>query len=173
MEIWKTIKGFENYEVSNYGNVRSLERTITSKKWGYQKIKGRVLKKNISGRYETVILSSNNKIKSFLVHRLVCIAFVDNKQEKPEVNHIDGNKMNNNYLNLEWCTSKENKIHSVKNNLHKSGELVYNSKLTNIQAFEIRNLKGIISQRKLSIKYNVSQKTIWEIQNNKSYLKND
>lgn len=105
-EIWKDIAGYEGlYQVSNLGRVKSLERV------GYQGriVKERILKfgKNGSGYY-VVNLCKNANRKTFQIHRLVAKLFIDNKQEKPQINHKDENKTNNVVSNLEWVTAKEN-----------------------------------------------------------------
>lgn len=97
-ELWKAISGYEGlYEVSNLGNVRSLFR--------YKK----VLKPwDIGTGYLMVSLSKDKSRRTFFVHRLVASAFIENPENKPQVNHLDENRANNNVSNLEWCTCKEN-----------------------------------------------------------------
>lgn len=126
-EIWKPVKGYEQlYEVSNLGNVKSLKKswsTYNYKSKNYYKIttEERILKPSISHcGYKQINLSKNNKAKEKLVHRLVAEAFIENKDNKKCVNHIDGNKQNNRVDNLEWCTHKENSKHSWNNGLQKS-----------------------------------------------------
>lgn len=123
MEIWKQIKGYEElYEVSNLGNVRSKDKTIIQDAKNNSKsthlYKGKTLKPMLQNNgYYTVTLCYNQKYKIVGVHRLVAQAFIPNPDNKPQVNHIDGNKMNNCVDNLEYCTAKENMQHAFKNNL--------------------------------------------------------
>lgn len=92
--------------------------------------------------YKVVALYKNNKSTAKTVHRLVALAFIPNPENKPCVNHIDGNKQNNNIENLEWVTYSENTIHSFQNGLQISlkGEDVATSKFTNDQVHEICKL---------------------------------
>lgn len=102
MEQWKDIPGYERlYQVSTKGNVRS-----------YHKAGNRILKQHISKGYCYATLIDDNRRKMVLVHRLVAQAFIENTENKPDVNHKDGNKTNNNVENLEWVTKSENSIHS-------------------------------------------------------------
>lgn len=112
-EIWKKVKEFPEYEVSNTGKVRSWK---TVSKYGAPCMLKPGTDKN---GYLYVVLRKNGKANNMLVHRLVAIAFIDNKNNKPVVNHIDGNKKNNCVNNLEWCTVKENNIHAWKTGLQK------------------------------------------------------
>lgn len=98
-EIWKDIVGYEGlYQVSNLGNVRSVKRKVKLLRHGQDKERG----------YKNVILYRNGTRKMWLVHRLVAIAFVNNPENKPQIDHIDGNPSNNVVTNLRWCTVKEN-----------------------------------------------------------------
>lgn len=109
-EIWKDIKDYEGlYQVSNFGNVKSLPRKTNN-----QYNKGIIMKQMIYRGYSKVQLNKNGKIKWFAVHRLVAQAFLPNLDNKPQVNHIDGNKLNNNLSNLEWVTGSENQLHSYR-----------------------------------------------------------
>lgn len=96
-EAWKDVNGFEKYEVSTLGNVRN-------------KNTGRILKLNNRGGYLAIGLQ-NIKRKTCLVHRLVAYAFIENHENKPQVNHKDKNGLNNKVENLEWNTNEENSIH--------------------------------------------------------------
>ena len=110
-EQWKPIKDFENYEVSNMGNVRSLNYRYTR---AAKKLR---LRKQRDG-YLYVKLYKNGKQYNKNVHRLVTTTFIPNPQGKKEVNHIDGDKTNNRVSNLEWVTAKENQQHAWESGLH-------------------------------------------------------
>ena len=98
MEIFKLIPSTVNCFASNYGNIKGVT--------------GKVLKQVDTGKgYMAVTLCFNGIPKRHYVHRLVAATFLDNKENKPEVNHIDGVRHNNNLINLEWVTRSENHFH--------------------------------------------------------------
>lgn len=107
------------------GEVKSLQRFIrTNKEYhsiGYYR-KEKVLKKSIRANYYAVKLYKNSKGTNMPIHRLVAIAFIKNIENKKCINHKDGNKLNNNVENLEWCTHSENTIHSFNKGLQKITE---------------------------------------------------
>lgn len=106
LEHWRDIKGYVGlYEISDKGRVASFSRKYAHKETI-------ILVPNISDRgYALVTLCKNGKTKHFQVHRLVAEAFIDNPKNKPQVNHIDGNPLNNCKENLEWATAQENIRH--------------------------------------------------------------
>ena len=96
--------------ISNYGNIKSLNYHRTGKE--------QLLKQNINGRgYKYVNISNKNRYVNLLIHREVAKAFLMNNSNYTDINHKDGNKLNNNVDNLEWCTRSENILHAYKNNL--------------------------------------------------------
>jgi hypothetical protein len=117
MEVWKDIPGYEGkYQISNKGRVKSLPRNDKFCKRPTEII----MKVFICGSgYEEVILSIKRKRKPKLIHRMVAEAFVPKQPGKEEVNHKDGNKLNNDYTNLEWVTPSENIKHSYDELEHK------------------------------------------------------
>lgn len=120
-EIWKDIEGYEGlYQVSNLGRVRSLGRKFPRKNntIGFRKPKIKKLcetskRKTKQGYLCTRLLDKNNNSKCEYVHILVANAFIPNPQNKPTVNHKDGNKHNNYIENLEWSTYSENNKHAI------------------------------------------------------------
>jgi hypothetical protein len=99
-EKWILIENFENYAISNFGRVKNVKNEKILKQY-----------KNSYG-YMQLQLSKNGKVRTFRVHKLVAMGFIENTYGKPYINHIDGNKTNNIVYNLEWCTSKENDNHA-------------------------------------------------------------
>jgi hypothetical protein len=107
----------EMYEISNLGNIRSLDRVVYTKNGRTQRYKGKQIKKNRnSSGYHTFAICVNGKAYTESIHRAVMITFSGLKPGM-DVNHIDGDKENNNLSNLEWVTRKENIEHAFKNGL--------------------------------------------------------
>jgi hypothetical protein len=147
-EKWKPITNFENlYEISNFGRVKSLERITYASNGKIYKFKEKILnpKPNNKG-YLHVQLILNKKRYYNSVHKLVANAFILNPYNKPQINHIDGNKINNHFLNLEWVTSSENTKHAYILNLNKG-----NGK-TIIQIFKNKKIEEFKSIRDASMK---------------------
>ena len=117
-EIWKDVVGYEGlYQVSNLGNIKSLNRICRQKNRKYcLKEKNIKLNYNETG-YTYVKLSKNKKQRTLLVHRLVAQAFIPNPENKPTINHKNGKHDCNIVDNLEWATYLENNVHAYKNGL--------------------------------------------------------
>ena len=114
-EVWKTYPEFDFIEVSNLGNVRTKDRTVTRRNGRKQFVKGRVLKRrrNRYG-YMQVSFGVNGKKYYRTVHRMVLTTFCPNLNNYPEVNHIDCDRTNNRLDNLEWCTPQYNTAYREK-----------------------------------------------------------
>lgn len=109
--MWKDIKGYEGlYQISSEGTVRRFYKS----KGGYY----HYLKNRENGKYYTVCLSKDHTKKTFNVHRLVAEAYIERPEGATEVNHIDGNKHNNDVSNLEWVTARQNQLHSTEKLSH-------------------------------------------------------
>jgi hypothetical protein len=124
-EIWKDIPGWEGYyQASNLGRIRSLDRIVTHSLGGDKMLKSMIMKQRLfkCGYYYVGLQKEGKTQKMCRVHRLIAKAFHPNPQNKPEVNHDDGNKLNNCEWNLEWATRKENAIHSHATGLQKPSE---------------------------------------------------
>ena len=139
MEEWKKIDDYENYEISSFGQVRSLN---------YNKVKILICSEDTDG-YLRIGLYKNSKGKTFRIHRLVATAFIPNPENKSQVNHIDGNKQNNRLENLEWNTAIENIIHAYKTGLKKDNKpvLQYDMNMNFIKEFS----SGLEAGRELKL----------------------
>jgi hypothetical protein len=120
-EEWRDIKGYEGrYQVSNLGEIKSL-------KYAQMDLQ-RILKPHITARgYYSICLCNNGTSEVTTVHRVVAKTFIDNPLNLPQVNHKDGNKLNNRVDNLEWVTARQNTEHAWKNELKKGGKYLYNT----------------------------------------------
>ena len=132
-EIWKNINGFiGKYQISNTGKVKSIDRIDANGRFR----NGIELKQLIEsqGYYRVTLWHNRYEKEDIRVHYLVAKHFIPNSENKPTVNHKDGNKLNNNVSNLEWNTYSENNLHAYKIRLKKPAmtgkfnELHHNSK---------------------------------------------
>lgn len=152
-KIWKPIIGFEGlYEVSNIGEIRSLNKTVKcrnrfNKNTSIRIIKGRILKQVDTGHgYLQVCLRKNNKNYSLYVHRLVAEVFIQNPKNMPFINHIDENKSNNKVSNLEWCTAQYNCNYGtrteriLKNRKSPDFNLSNNPKAKRVEMYSLDNI---------------------------------
>lgn len=148
-EEWKPIPGFDGkYEVSNFGRVKSLIGV------------GRILKPQTSKKKPYPHLKIGTVKRKILVHRLVASAFVENPDNKPYVNHIDGVKTNNHFTNLEWVTNEENIEHAIRTGL-------IGAKMFNLQQLvEIRKRYHALIEEE-SIRYGCSNDLIKRIYQHK------
>lgn len=117
IEEWKDIEGYEGlYQVSNLGNVKSLEKTRIGNGGSIVPVKERILKASKDSKgYLQVKLFKDEKPKTYKVHRLVASAFLPNPDNLPQVNHKDENPSNNRVDNLEWCSAKYNSNYGTRN----------------------------------------------------------
>lgn len=143
-EVWLPVVGYEGlYEVSSLGGVRSLDRIEAvpegrhSTSWTRIR-RGKVLRQRVSNTgYLQTMLSKDGKSKNRLVHRIVAESFLPETKVKMEVNHKDGDRLNNNSLNLEWVTRRENALHSTRVLKKNKGSQSGTSKLTEHDVLEI------------------------------------
>jgi len=154
-EIWKIIEGFPQYMVSNKGNVMSCTN----------KSNGKLLRVAFDGRgYPHFKLYKDGKTKQTIKgHRLVAMAFIPNPENKPQVNHKDGNRLNNNVENLEWVTNIENRDHAVSLGLKKMS--LTPDMVRGVRYLLTRN----INQTLIADTFNCGMNTISRIKTKKSY----
>lgn len=154
-EIWMPILNYANYEISNFGRVMNVTRN---------KLKN--ISTNMHG-YKYTVLCRFGKRKNKLIHRIVADHFIDNPKNLPVVNHINAIKSDNLVSNLEWCTQKENVIHSWNMNLctANSGSKCNLSKLKEEDVLSIRKLRETKKSKEISKLYNISERTIRDIVN--------
>lgn len=172
-EIWKDVVKYEkSYQVSNLGNVRSVDRVVVQ----YNGAKKRAIPTTYKGQplkltyrtngYTYVVLCENNKPKKFNVHRLVAQAFISNPNNLPQVNHKDSVRDNNSVSNLEWVNNSSNQKHAFLNGKRiLKGEEVGNSKLTAEQVLWIREkrAKDNTSYEKIAKEVGVARETVRKI----------
>ena len=128
MEVWKDVDGYNGlYDVSNYGRIRNHK-------------KKNILHPSTDKGYKHICLRKNGVTKCYKVHRLVALAFIPNPDNKPQINHIDENRSNNNVENLEWCTAKYNSNYRERvkrmSKSHEKKVSVYDDKGNKIKTYE-------------------------------------
>lgn len=171
-EIWKQIKGYEGlYEISSLAKVKSISRLRTG---GNNAIRERIMKPYLSRTgYHKVVLSKNKQDKHISVHRLIALVFVgEPPTDKHEVNHIDGNKLNNSIDNLEWVTRSQNLSHAYKLGL-KVGNIGEKNNTTKLSESDVLEIKRLITKgvgvSKIAINYKVTHSTISAIKNKRNW----
>jgi len=164
MPQWKPVKNYEGlYEVSDNGEVNSVKIAIIKKNGNVLNFEPKSKTKGISNKgYYVVSLYKKNVRKTMLVHRLVAQVFVENKNEHEVVNHLDGNVLNNNACNLEWCTQKQNVHHAIKYGFWRHPDNCNFSVLTESKVMNI--LKSDKTREELVYQYGVSRETIRRVQ---------
>lgn len=179
-EKWVDIEGYSGiYQVSSHGRIRSLDKIVKCTHKSTRMVKGKIMStpKNNAGRgYNTFNLCDKGKRKKVTVHRMVAEAFIPNPDNKPQVNHIDCDTVNNYVDNLEWCTDQENKDHAVLHGLVNTSHLggkadkCYASKLTSKQVLAIKEKIALqIPLIEISHDYDVSVSTISELKSGRSW----
>lgn len=158
MEIWENIENTNGYQVSTAGQIRRIRNGVEE-----------ILKPKINdGGYKSYSIP---RACTPLVARLVGLAFIPNPDNKPEINHIDTNKQNNNVTNLEWSTKLENMKHAIDCGLIVRGEKHKSSKLNNISVKKIRRLfaTGKYTKLGLSKQFNTHRSNIQDIISGKTW----
>jgi len=161
MEIWKTVNGFKNYEISNFGRLK-----VNLKFRKYRDYNSKILNPTPDkDGYLRTCLTSNNQKKMKIIHRLVAEHFLENENNYPVVNHKNGIKTDNHFSNLEWCTVKHNNIHAIKMGLKKPLKWENHNlvKLKIKDVLDIRENPDNLYQWQLAIVYNISQTQVSRI----------
>lgn len=143
----------ENYIITKDGKIINKKR-------------GNILKPQLNGK-GYLRVSIGKKLR--FVHRLVAEKYIPNPNNLPQVNHKDGNKLNNSVDNLEWVSNKQNREHALKNGLHLCGEQCSNSKLKEKDVIYILEHYQEISIKNLALKFNISRSTISDIVHHRSW----
>lgn len=173
-EEWRPAFRYEdNYEVSNLGNIRSKTHWVNARNGGERLYIGKEINKRIRKvGYVECKICANSESKYKALHRIIAETFVPNPNGYKEVNHIDGNKQNNNASNLEWCTRRQNIIHSFEMGLNKPriGAEHCNARFNDEDVLKIRELyKKGMKVRAISELYKVPKPTIEGITSGKSW----
>lgn len=169
----REIEGFNRYLVSEDGKIFNKRLNKYMKQHAHR-----------CGYMRLLLTNDEGKKQQILPHRAVALAYVENNENKPQVNHIDGIKTNNHYTNLEWVTAKENTAHAimignwpeykpkgfVKNPIDQTGEKNRRAKLKEKDILYIRKMKGEVMQKELAKRYNVSVSLISNIQKGKIWM---
>lgn len=157
------VKGFNSYIVSNLGDIYSIGRAGN---WT-----GCFIKNSINHKgYARVTLSKSGVKKTFSLHRIVLDSFTDNECNKEQVNHINGKKLDNRLINLEWCTASQNVTHAYSNGLAVAPKGVQKSKLSELDVLTIVNrYKNGERLKEISNSYCVSEQTLSSIVTGRSW----
>ena len=158
MEVWKYVSENTDYIVSSYGRVKSLKFKD-----------GKILSQSrVGSGYLAVTLCNKGCYKNRLVHRLIAKAFLENKENKKQVNHINGMKSDNRLVNIEWATRSENQLHSINSKLRTTrGSKNSQAKLNEKQVLEILNDDRLYSD--IVLEYNISISTVSDIKRGYSW----
>lgn len=171
MEIWKDILGYEGYyQVSNLGRVRGIDRVIVKSNGVKNKRKGFILNVFISQGYMSVSLSINGKTRTYRLHQLIAFAFLDHKPNgfNLVVDHIDGDKLNNDISNLRIITSRQNTSNGHKNKSSIYTNVCWSKAAKKWMAYVNKNYLGYfcseIEAYKAVLKYEKENKNLQKLQ---------
>jgi NUMOD4 motif-containing protein/HNH endonuclease len=167
-EIWKSIAGFDGYEVSNLGQVRSIDRIVATKNGQLRRYSGKILGQATDDRgYRHVCLWKENHQVGFVVHRLVADAFLRRIEQGEEVNHDNFDKQNNTTENLEVTTSHDNMSHATK-----AGRFAKKLTEENVREIKFSTLWGE-DKYSLALRFGVDRVTINHVNSGHSWKRVD
>lgn len=173
-EEWRPVPGCVGlYEVSSFGSLRSIDRTIIDKLGRPRLQKGRVIKQQTTKwGYRVGWVSVECQETLLKIHRVVAQAFIPNDASLPQVNHKDGDKTNNCVGNLEWCDATHNVQHAIRTGLKRfhRGEKIWIAKVTEDDVRAIRRFRAAGRKlRDLAGQFGLSQSATWAIIQRKSW----
>src|SRR5574341_1323795 len=166
MEEWKYVQGYEGrYQVSNIGRLKSLFRDDQMKNGKRITVEEKILKPKIIFGYEKVNLLKSSNRKTFSIHQLVARAFIPNPINYKAINHLNGDKRDNAFFNLQWCNDLINNRHAYATGLNHGpvGEFSGHAKLTNASVIEIRKLSETMMLKDIAEIFQVAPCTISQI----------
>ena len=172
METWKSVVGFRGlYEVSNTGEVRSINRSVHVTGGGYRRVKGRTLSPGMMPFGHLCVSLWNKKQKMKLVHHIVLEAFVGPRPIGAECRHLNGDPADNRLENLKWGTSKENSSDRLRHGTSNRGERNPMRKLTEDEVFQVRILceHSDLLQREIGEMYGLKQQAVSNIHKRKNW----
>ncbi|MBN2365739.1 MAG: HNH endonuclease [Calditrichaeota bacterium] len=172
IEIWKPIANTDGfYEASNFGRIRSWQNNTNTPG---RRLIPLIMKLTFDDNYKTIMIKCHGERITKLVHGLVAETFIPNPLKKPQINHIDGNKLNNNVNNLEWAKRSENQKHAHKNGLMHppKGSQHWSTSLSEEDVIRIRELykSGDYLQREIAQIYDISRSEINMIVNHRGHI---
>lgn len=159
IELWKKVPGYKYIEVSNLGRVKRLAHGRRS-----TNIIQSAFAKDRDGYCRCSVMKDDGNYTQRCVHQLVALAFIENPNNKPHVNHIDGNRQNNIVSNLEWVTPRENVLHSYKyGNRRRCKQVPKNTLLTDYQISQIDTLRTLYTVNQISKLFNIEYQSLKNI----------
>lgn len=167
--LFRPIPNYENYMISECGKCIS-KKSYIDRSGHIRKQKTITISINRDGRRVCIFTKDGNQI-NLLVSRLVAMSFIPNPDNKPEVNHIDGNKLNDHRDNLEWSTGKENKKHAVINGLTAKGERNGKAvlKLLVVESIKKDLESGLYKDVEVARRNNTSHHNVSDIKNKRTW----
>ncbi len=172
MTEWRPISGAKNYEVSNDGRVRSLDRTIQTSNGQCRRYSGKLLRwtTNQYGHHKVPVRMDCGKVKLLYIHSLVALGFIGKRPVGKEVAHSDGNPNNNRLENLRYATPKENQQDKIKHGTCRRHAQHPGARLTNASVSHIKDLLRLgVRQRDIASHFGIARSTVSAISTGRSW----